>query len=83
MTISDVSPISEESTVYDVSQTDVSQEQDTTVASGISSMAELQRKAAPLYKAIMESIAYKICNDQKDSVDRIKQILDEAARNRK
>ena len=78
--IPNVTPLPEEPQVFDISKTAVGEGQDITVASGISTLAELREKAPPLYKAIMDSIAYQICSRSNESVQRIKKILDEAER---
>ena len=80
--VSQVPPI-EGPEVNEISQVEVNRPEDATAPAGISTMAELREKAPPLYKAIMESLAYRICTEQNRSNERIKRILDEGGRNKK
>jgi hypothetical protein len=49
--------------------------------SKVSSMSELQKKSPKVYDAVLQGIATTICNNMKDSQERIKKINDDAKRN--
>lgn len=79
--VSNVDPLPSDLQVYDISNTDVSSGStlDTSAASGISTLEELQKQAPAVYKAMVESLFWDFHGQQEASNQRIKEALQEGS----
>jgi hypothetical protein len=75
-----ITPLPEEPEVLNISSSAIGNTPNATVPASISSMGELQRLSPQLYNAILQSMAWVICSQSNDSVQRQKELLDEADR---
>ncbi len=75
-----ITPLPEEPEVLNISNSAIGNTPNATVPASISSMGELQRLSPQLYNAILQSMAWVICSQSNDSVQRQKELLDEADR---